>query len=141
MSVGEVTAAGNKQGVSQYEWMDKSPLIQAYYRIKTVDIDGEQHFSNIISLLRSADSKFALKSIYPQPSTAAFFASVFSPIDDVLAYQITNIEGKQLIDGQMSITAGNQELSIETPGLSSGIYILRMQTGSAVITQRIVIEQ
>lgn len=141
LSVGETPAAGNKQGVSQYKWMDTAPLSQAYYRIRTRDIDGEEHFSNIISLVRNTDAKFALKSIYPQPSTSAFFASVYSPEEDILEYQISNIEGKQMLDGQMSLIAGNQELSIETPGLNSGIYILRMQTGTAVLTQRLVIEQ
>lgn len=138
-TLGKVTAAGNSISAKKYEFLDRNAANGlTYYRIVQYDIDGQSSKSNTIDLLRTYE-RFNFTRIAPIPACDNLEITYNALSEAPVRMEIYNITG-QLIESR-ALTAHN---GLNTIGLSvdkytSGIYLISLNDGSRIITNRFVV--
>lgn len=94
-----------------------------YYRLKSVDADGNFTYSNIVVLQTNGFSWSA--QVNPNPVENGINLKIESPAQDKAMVILTDISGRQLMKKNISIGAGNNSFPIiESSNLANGTYFI-----------------
>jgi hypothetical protein len=137
--VGRVAAAGNSTSTLLYSFNDMSPLSGvSYYRLRMVDLDGSQGYSNVISLERSVKGT-DLVNLYPNPVTDLLNYELAAEYNDEVSIKILDNFGRTVHAELVLLSAGNNSRTISTSKLPAGLYYLSITCCEGkVITQKFV---
>lgn len=134
-----VSATNGEDG--KYSVLDLSPLKgTSYYRIKQVNIDGKIYYSAVetINFFENLTSYFTIISVFPNPFSNHFTVSFQVPEASIIELYLTNSSGQiittERITAQKNIA--NYEY-YEKQNLRSGIYVLTLKYGDAVISKKL----
>jgi hypothetical protein len=119
-SIGQVSAAGNSDGLLQYNYVDRQPLTGTdFYRLQEVDQDG----SSVYSIIRDVNFTDAAVGInwYPNPTHDRLTISSYSNLQSIA---LTTLDGRilQKVEG----FASGQSLDLSR--YPFGIYFLIIRT-------------
>jgi hypothetical protein len=133
-NIGGVKGQGNSNVLNDYTFEDRGPLsILTYYRLKQVDFDGSENYSNIESV-SSKNTQKAFK-LYPNPTQNK--TSTLEMGDDMIGgtVRIFNSVGSvlstQVID--------NQTITLDLFLLPVGLYFIEAQNGTQRFVDKLVI--
>ncbi|WP_052732453.1 T9SS type A sorting domain-containing protein [Hymenobacter terrenus] len=143
-SVGQVNAAGNSSSPLNYKLRDAEASAQGvsmlYYRLRQVDLDGKQVFSQVISLAVGKQEAVAPQlELYPNPAPDAQAVMVhFTNLPTTGGTVQTYSQLGQLVS-QLPVTGATANLAL--PALTPGLYhvVLRDAAGQSLTTQRLVV--
>lgn len=137
LEVGTVTA-NNTTGINTYNF-NHSGLTAGthYYRIRRVDIDGKSGYS-VVKTIKIAKGGSNVQIKQNPVTGTTLFLSIASQQSTRAAISIINVEGKTVLLQNTGIGAGNNNLNINLGVMADGIYLLRVQIGEEVITQKFV---
>ncbi|MEP6926232.1 MAG: alpha-amylase family glycosyl hydrolase, partial [Ginsengibacter sp.] len=116
----------NATGKSSYSIIDNisfggSPVY--YYRLKSVDKDGNFKYSGVIKIRISANGWFA--EVNPNPFTGKLLVNIESPVQDKATIILNDVSGRQLLKQNILLAPGNNMVEVkETVKLSNGTYLL-----------------
>ena len=114
-------AAGNSQTVKDYQFTDDAPLPISYYRLRSVDMDGSETKSNIVSVSQGKTTKL---TVYPSNVSDKLMVSTDN--DDVQTYIITDLLGRNVQTGQFKT-----QTALNMATLTTGLYIVKVGTETA----------
>jgi len=137
--IGAVKAAGNSTTQNKYVFTDSKPVINnAWYRLRTVDMDGKARYSNTIRLTNTI-SHISVLSVTPNPFENAVRVQVYADKVVPTATRILDLTGRELYRVNGILSTGNNNIILNPPGsLANGIYVLQLIAGNEVVwTQRI----
>ena len=115
-TIGSVKAAGNSQTTKDYQFTDATPLSISYYRLRTVDFDGKEQVSNVVSAQQNGDGKL---KVYPTLSGDK--VTIRTENNDLQDFTVVDLLGRMVLRGQIE---GQKELTISH--LSIGTYLLKV---------------
>jgi hypothetical protein len=117
---------GYSTSVLNYDYDDIKPLNgNNFYRLRQVDKDYRASYSNIVFLRAGRYNVFSFSGLYPNPAKDKMNVVIASDENDRITLLISDIAGK-VIEKQMSeIVKGNNYLSVNTAGLSPGVYFIK----------------
>jgi len=126
--VGKVNGTNSRESVT-YEVFDNTPFNTSFYRVHSVDFDGKEQFSKIVSVQREGRIGI-ITSIQPNP-TANFIEIDLQPeFDGDIKYSILDATGKLL---KTAVFSANQDASnthtLDMADLQSGLYFVSIQGG------------
>ncbi len=133
--IGMLKAKGNSNYLVNYSFTDALTGVTLgstdiiYYRLKTVDKDGQTNYSKTVSL-RWTDQIQNTFTVYPNPFNSSFTLQVTSDVADGNAKVIVrDITGKELINNVISVALGNNliDLSLEK-SVKPGLYFIELET-------------
>lgn len=125
-NVGRVTAAGNSDVVSRYQFLHSSPAVGTnYYRLLQTDIDGRSSYSEVRMIKLDVDDEFVLLN---NPVNGGVVNVKLSKSDVLSLY---SNDGKLLLSKKFA--AGLNSISVD--GFAKGVYFIK----SATATQQIFI--
>jgi len=78
-------------------------------------------------------------SVYPNPTRGPVNLRILLPADERVRLDLTDMLGRRVFSLDNLMQAGTHTITI-TPSLPSGIYILRVEAGTDVFTERIIAE-
>ena len=142
LSIGYV-ASKAPQGISNqplhYTFDDAAPLAgDIYYRLKQTDLNGKTTLSQVVTVKRVLQS-FTIGKAYPNPATDVLYVPIRSTNNHKLQVVIVDITGRALLMQQYSVGQGSTNISMNTSGLTSGSYFLRLiNEDGTVATQSFV---
>jgi hypothetical protein len=126
-TIGEVPATGNSIQIQTYNWLDTSPSTQSYYRIASIDVDGEIDYSPVKSLTKSIEGL----RINVQGIVYDYIPVHIQThhLGSNLNLQVYSITGMLIFD--TSIQPEDEDFSLEIPLNDSpaGLYILTAENG------------
>ena len=145
---GFVQGAGTTLDPRSYSFTDPAkPAGVVYYRLKQIDLDGTEWHSEAVRVDALTDvardevpAAYSLSQAYPNPfnpSTRIRFALPESGQVRLLVYNQLGQVVKELVNGQRS--AGYHEVTFDTAGLPSGVYMYRMESGQFVDVKKAVL--
>jgi lysophospholipase L1-like esterase len=117
-----------------------------YYRLKQIDLDGAQQYSDGIGLEIAGGAKdlspseFVLLENYPNPfnpSTTIKYALPSSSMVRLSVYDMLGREVAVLVNERRD--AGYQEVTFDAWGLSSGVYFCKLMAGTFGQTRRMIL--
>lgn len=137
--VGTTPAAGDSQQEVMYEWSDSYPFPKAYYRIKTVDLDGSFQYSDIILLEREGVA-FQLTRVFPNPAKEQVTTEYYTDQPAALQWQLINTRGQVVAQNSTALAPGRNFVEIDLRNYPSGVYFLRSKNGAEQRVTKIVKE-
>lgn len=126
--IGTVAASGNSNIQLDYSYTDHDAINQPasvlYYRLKSVDKDGEVTYSNIATVsLVSAGSRIVIS---PNPVINDARVVISTAIEGKAEWRLMDNAGRVVLQGNASLMAGNNQVNINTRNMTSGIYYFRL---------------
>ncbi len=121
---------GNSNSQKTYSYTDKNVKYGRYaYRLKQIDIDGSFAYSFEVEVEVGQPAGYALHQNYPNPFNPATTLSYTLPVSDFVSIKVFDAIGN-LIQTLVSEKqdAGYYEITFDGSGLSSGVYLCKMET-------------
>ena len=141
ITIGYVEGYGTTTEPQEYSYMDNSVGTGIYYyKLKQIDYDGSFEYSDVVEVEVTAPIEFALYQNYPNPfnpSTTINYqipelSNVTLKVYDVLGNEIKTIVNEEKQSGIYNV-------EFDATGLSSGIYLYRLQAGNFIETKKILL--
>jgi hypothetical protein len=143
--VGFVDGAGTTSRPQSYRFTDADLPFEAdslRYRLRQVDADGSANVSRAITVERGEPAEVKLLGTAPNPVRSRARVRYAVPEDREVRLQVYDVLGRRVetVAGA-DAEAGRNEVQLSVEGLSSGVYVLRLEAGEAVRTQRLTVVQ
>ncbi|HTJ13491.1 MAG TPA: T9SS type A sorting domain-containing protein [Dinghuibacter sp.] len=111
------------------------------YRIVLVFKTGDQKSSSVVVVAKPLSLEEGLV-VYPNPASSQLTISVNSDKEEQLSYVLINMQGQTLASGAQTLTRGANSISVNgLQYISSGAYILRIQTQDYVVQKKVIIQK
>ena len=140
-AIAKIKGAGTTRTYNKYTTYDTDPLQGiSYYRLKQMDYNSVYKYSPVVSVEFSGILDF---SFFPNPAHSgeeiSFTLDKNAGLKEVTA-SITDLTGNLLWSENISIASGNKaEFALSRLNLSEGIYLVKIQGGSAYQVKKLVI--
>lgn len=103
------------------EWPYSFPSNRLYYLIDDVRLEcAEQNGCSLVS--NGVEISTPKLTIFPNPASQQITLKLSEPLDKDLNYTITDLQGRQLLQGGIQ----NQDMVLDISNLSKGIYLLNI---------------
>jgi len=143
--VGFVAGAGTSNAPRNYSYTDSKLSAGSYaYRLKQIDNNGAFTYGSTVEVaISSAPAAFALSQNYPNPFNPSTVISYSLEKAGMVSLRVYNMLGQEvatLVNGPQE--AGVYSVPFNTSkalGLSSGVYVYRLEAGSFVSTKKLVL--
>jgi hypothetical protein len=130
-SIGFIIGFGTTTTQNNYSYTDQNPFVgNNTYRLKQIDYDGTFEYSQEVEV-ELVPSEYVLQQNYPNPFNPTTTINFNIPKEDFVNVTIFNSLGEKvatLLDRMMS--TGSHTLTFDANGFASGLYILKMSSGS-----------
>lgn len=137
--VAKILAAGNSSQLLSYEAFDESPLNgKNFYRLREVDLNGEEQFSKLIEINFVNESHTL--TIHPNPIKQHDFQIRYLPLSTGIAeLSVFDITGRLVYNDSFSVSENeivNRNVSV--PDLKEGLYYIRLNNGAEIVSQKLI---
>ena len=136
-AIGQIDGAGDSQAAQYYSFSDHDYSSGLnYYRIRQVDFDGTEAFSDVI-VVDAGGSKLAL-TMFPNPASGSNVTLQLGSdwnAEKVTA-QIYSVSGQFVREVRAT---GNSRLFLPTADLQAGMYAVRVSDGGRTVTTRLTV--
>ncbi len=134
-AIGRVAAAGHSSIITHYSYTDANPSTgKHYYRLKIVDRDNSATYSAIRSV-RNASGNLSFRA-YPNPALEILYVDIPSDQAEKATLTITNLAGQIVLKDEISVTIGLNKVPVKVTNLSTGTYIIKVETGRQNFRQK-----
>jgi 1,4-alpha-glucan branching enzyme len=120
--IAQIKATGN----SNYSYSDNlvsSTSLVYYYRLKSMDKDGNFKYSTVLKISVQANGTFV--NANPNPFKQKLVVTIESSTQDNATIIMRDVSGRQLLKENKTISTGTNVLELDDLGkLSKGIYLL-----------------
>jgi protocatechuate 3,4-dioxygenase beta subunit len=128
--VGTKAAGGTTQGQTNYSAIDDISGLEKeaviYYRIKLIDIDAQQKYSNTISLKLGTTTNGGVL-VHPIPFTNRLTVTYVAEMDENITLELLDMSGRVIARSEKLVTKGLNNAVLENlESLSSSQYLLRI---------------
>lgn len=94
-----------------------------------------------IGLNETANSKFELLNLFPNPSNSSATLRFNSPKSSVAKLNVYNTLGKVVITKSIDTKQGENEFNISVKDLSSGIYVCSLESEGKTLTKKLIVSK
>jgi len=133
--VERLPAQGWSSELHSYSAEDMNPYPLTYYRLRIVDLDGIEYFSNIIVLERNTLSGVVIS---PVPAQNEIYMQFDAPESGVLTLTIVDLLGRELNKEIVNVDTGLNTKEIDISSLAVGLYYITVDNGVDTHTKRII---
>ncbi len=119
--IGRKNGLLNSSQSVKYGLEDRAPLAKAYYRLRSVDMDGQESLSRSILLVRKGES-FGITNIFPSPTTGDVTVQFNAIKDKPVTVQIMDMTGRLVLSQTMEANQELNERVLRLQNLQPGVY-------------------
>ena len=117
---------------SYRDW-DVKRNLQYYYRLKIIDKNGNQHYSEILNASLKTSSSFLDASIFPNPTEKNLNLQIVAKSAGTIEYQIIDTSGRPIHQFNHTLDVGTNDFQIEIETLPPNQYFLQLEFYGEVI--------
>ncbi len=123
-TIGTVTARGTNGNISTYSLNDPQPFTgRNFYQLVSYDINGAFKKSQVLQVdIRSG----IIYTVSPNPFTDHITVGQTNSLQKIMLVQLTDLQGRVVMTKQIKNQSGSA--TINTAGISSGIYLLKISS-------------
>ncbi len=125
-TITQVPAFGNSTAPIRYRHTDVNPSDENYYRLKTVDRDGQFAYSNIVQV-NSLCYEGGTVDVFPNPVRASEALNIRFHANEIMNVNVEIMDGLgRIIDRmEMDLNEGVNTFTYDAANLPAGMYTLR----------------
>ena len=111
-----------------------------YYRLRQIDFDSREKFSNVILIKGDNPAILSISSIFPNPASNHINVRINAPNPDHIILRVTDMTGRLVNQKNAVIDKGSNNISIDLTGLTSGTYFLKViaESGTETISSKFI---
>ena len=130
-----------QQKIANYSFIDNSITSGSYsYRLKQIDFNGQFEYSNTVEVVTTVPAQYLLRQNYPNPFNPSTKIRFTVPEASIVKLKVYNALGEEVTNLVNELyDAGSHEIVFNASNLTSGIYFVRMESGSFVSTRKITL--
>lgn len=128
-TVAFVEGHGTTTEQQKYSFVDNTVNTRTNYayRLKQVDFNGNYDYSSVVNVGSTLPAQFILEQNYPNPFNPSTRISFAVPVKSNVTLEVYNLIGERLMTlMQGEVEAGTETVTFNANGLSSGIYLVKM---------------
>lgn len=126
--VGTVKGAGDADTEKQYNFLDvMANAEKILYRLKQVDFDGSFSYSEVVSVKREFKNDFMVARMSSVTTTNTFAVTIDAMKDGEMNYNLANLKGEKILEDNMLLVNGLNNLQVDLTDQREGIYKLNME--------------
>ena len=130
--IGEVEAGGDSRDRRSYRHDDRdAPLGLVYYRLRQLDRDGAEAFSDVIVVDRSQERTL---SVWPNPAVVGAALTLSGMQDEEVTITVTDVAGREVFRTKRLIVGGRADVTLPA-GLTGGMYYVRTSGAAEALAQ------
>ncbi|MCX6208068.1 MAG: T9SS type A sorting domain-containing protein [Bacteroidetes bacterium] len=132
---------GNSSTALNYNYIDEKPsTANNYYRLRQVDINGKESFSNVVLIKSIQNTKAEITAVYPNPAKENINVVLNSVSAEKLTVRITDLSGRIIVVKNIETTSGDNNFKFNTANFANGTYTIKVTTSNnvEVATQKFV---
>jgi len=139
--VGYVAGFGTTTEPQSYSYIDSKLETGSYtYRLKQIDYDGSYEYSNEINVDVELPLEYTLGQNYPNPFNPGTKISYSIPEDGFVKLAVYNLLGEEVALIVNSFQkADRYEVNFDGSGLSSGIYVYKIESANYSASRKLVL--
>lgn len=141
VALGELEAAGNTTQQHSYHFADDAPTARAYYRIRTIDVDGSESVSKMVFVQRTQPTNTTALEAWPNPTNGAANLRFELASSQPVQLRVTDCTGKVVWYSNYAATAGANQLALELQNQPRGMYFVSLQTETGFIATKKVLKE
>ena len=128
----KLQSIGNSNSIKQYTTLDNTPSVGVnYYRLKSVDIDGKETFSKIVSVDFIEKTK---AKVFPNPTNNnQVTLSLETANEGVYQIEWLDLVGRVRQTQTKTAFSGINNWETNVSSLENGIYLVRIRSGKQVL--------
>ena len=138
--IGSVDGAGTTNEPQRYRFVDADLPYEAdqmEYRLRQIDIDGTESLSQPVIVRQTATTE--INSPYPNPARGHVTLKYAVPPGEEMRLVLYDVLGRRIYTIASGEGSGRVKTQINTGGLASGTYFLRLVTRGKALTQQLTI--
>jgi Secretion system C-terminal sorting domain len=129
-AIGGTTAAA-------YSFTDNAPATLSYYRVRSIEANGNGQISKVVAVKRNG-GKLALIGVSPVPTSEGVNVDFSTGKTNKVSVIVTDIVGKVVKTETFTTTEGANSIRLNLSNLAQGTYIMTLNDGETMATQRLV---
>jgi len=142
LTIGFVPGSGTSSSPKDYSFVDREVTQGRYaYRIKQIDHSGASSYASSLDIsVIPSPLRLTLAENYPNPFNPTTTIRFFTQDEARARIGVYDVAGRMvrvLLDEV--IGAGVHEMTFDAGGLPSGTYLVRLQSGSRMVTRKVVL--
>ena len=135
-SIGTLPGAGNSNSMLGYAFIDNNAWASAYYRLRQTDFNGTSVLSNVIVAGCEATGSTAIVNAWDRDGM--LYLDVSSGVVGVYDLMLLDVEGRVIAaKPAQAIASGSTLIQVETRGIATGIYVVRLVNGTGCMARRV----
>jgi len=135
--VGKLVSESAARNGAFYELVDDEPFNNTYYRLRTVDYDGSEQFSDVVSVKRERP-EFDITKVYPNPiMDGDVTIQIDSDRNEDINIRVVDVTGKNVEAFEYAIRDGLNQIRINVSDWRSGVYFVQFQSRQGYSTRKI----
>jgi PKD repeat protein len=139
--VGYVAGFGTTTEPKAYSFVDTKLESGNYtYRLKQIDFDGTFSYSEEVNVEVEVPLEYALEQNYPNPfnpSTTIKYSIAEDGLVNIAIFNMLGEEVATLVNTQQK--AGRYEVNFDASGLSSGVYVYRIEAANYTSSKKLML--
>jgi photosystem II stability/assembly factor-like uncharacterized protein len=139
--IGLINGYGTTTEPQTYSFVDKNLEAGHYqYRLKQIDFDGTNKYSNIVEVEIGTPIKFSLEQNFPNPFNPTTKISWQSPIEGNQTLKVYDVLGNEvatLVNEYRQ--AGEYDIDFNASQLASGVYFYKLQVSNFISTKKMTL--
>ncbi len=121
--IGNVTGSGNSDDLKNYHYLDvHTQSDRAYYRLKQIDFDGAYSYTDIVTVQQEYINNFMVARMSAVSTTDIFEVTLDVMKNGVLQYHLQDLKGNIILNDEMLVVDGLNDLSLDVTDQKAGIY-------------------
>ena len=128
--VGTVAAVGDSEQLREYQFVDAGYAADAYYRLVTVDLDGQRSSSELAFVEGEASTALRVEA-YPNPVTDVLHVRS----DRGTTCALYDLNGREVLSGRLAAGAAH----LDVHALPAGAYVLRVEGPQGTRSQQVLV--
>ena len=140
--MGIVSGNGTTAMTKNYSYPDPLANVTAkvlYYRLRIIDIDGFNTFSQVVALRLDGSIIMSNMTVYPNPFTNNIKLQVNSVKEENSLIRFINMNGQEVLKRNVILLPGENIVIIkDLEVMAPGLYIMEFGTKDGVMTQKII---
>lgn len=132
---------GNSSAALNYSYTDTKPAnANNYYRLRQVDINGKESFSNVVVIKATQNTKAEITTVFPNPAKEKINIILNTVNAEKVTVKVTDLAGRVVSVKNIETIAGDNNIQFNTVNFATGTYMIKVTTANNVeiATQKFV---
>lgn len=135
--IGTQQAVGNSTLLQTYRYLHTQAIsADNLYRIRMVDRDNREEYSRVVSIKKEFQAAYTFQKPYPNPVKDKVGFRLIAPEQGQGELSVYNTSGNLVARLQVEVEKGLNEYAMNASQWPSGIYLVRFNNASAVVTEK-----